>query len=199
MFADRGIIDKKFSQGQEKIRVLFLSGMTLGKGYQTLLEAYERMSDPAKARIQLDFAGKFDDLAQEQRFLVRIGALPGVKYHGVVSGDAKANLFAQAHVFVLPTSFMEGQPISILEAYAAGCVVLTTPRPGILDIFEPSKNGFLISSEDSALLREILESFCQDISSLQGIALHNHSFAQKNYREKVFSERVESVLDLVHC
>lgn len=200
MFVESAKIDKKFEASSKKVvRILYISGMTQGKGYQKLLDAYECLSDDAKSCIQLDFAGKFEDRNHEECFLNRISALQGVNYYGVVGDEKKANLFAQAHIFVLPTSFMEGQPISILEAYAAGCVVLTTPRPGILDIFDQSKNGFFISSENSVTLCQIIESHCRDVSSLRNIALHNHQFALENYRERVFCERVEAVLKSVNC
>ena len=199
VYVESSTIEEKFGSICKTLRILYFSGMTHGKGYQILLEAYERLSNSAKASIQLDFAGKFDDRSQKEYFLNRISTHSNIHYHGVVDSEMKANLFAQAHIFVLPTSFMEGQPISILEAYAAGCVVLTTSRPGIVDIFDPSKNGFFISSEDSTPICEIIESRCRDLSSLLNIALHNHKFALHKFRESVFCDRVEAVLNSVSC
>lgn len=54
----------------------------------------------------------------------------------------KLDLFVESHVFVLPTYYLfEGQPIGIIEAYAAGCVVVTTRHSNICDIFSGSING----------------------------------------------------------
>jgi glycosyltransferase involved in cell wall biosynthesis len=63
-------------------------------------------------------------------------------YHGdssaciIVDGPGKKNLFSEAHIFCLPTYYpYEGQPIAILEAFASGCVVITTNHSGISDFF----------------------------------------------------------------
>jgi glycosyltransferase involved in cell wall biosynthesis len=194
LFVCPEIVERKFHNDQKSVNVLYLSGMTDRKGYLRLLDAYESLNRDLKSRINLDFAGMFDCQSEERRFNERIRSLSGITYHGIVSDKIKADLFARAHVFCLPTSFKEGQPISILEAYAAGCVVLSTPQPGILDIFEPMINGFIISSEGINLLREVLETHCQNIESLRRIAIHNRQVAEEKYRERIFCGRLESIL-----
>lgn len=194
MFAPPEALLQKFSDQTQKLRVLYVSGMTAGKGYQILLAAFELLSEATKERFQLDFAGRFDDAEEEDAFLQRIQPYAAVRYHGVISDERKSELFRRAHIFCLPTSYMEGQPISILEAYASGCVVLSTPRPGILDIFESSINGFVISSEDPAILQQTLETDCQNFSILRRIGLHNRDAAESKFGESVYCERVTSVL-----
>lgn len=194
MFVKLEEVERKFSESELKVRVLYISGMTAGKGYLQLLKAYEDLSDSVKSRIKLDFVGKFDSEIEREQFAKRILRQTNVAYHGVVSNKTKASLFAEAHVFCLPTSFLEGQPISIIEAYASGCVVLSTPRPGILDIFDPLKNGYLISSEDSNLIKEVLEKNCLDLPKLRVIALQNRELAEKTFQERVFCENVECIL-----
>ena len=194
MFVRLEEIEKKFSEGIGKVRVLYVSGMTAGKGYLKLLEAYEALSDPIKSRIQLDFAGKFDSEIDRYHFTNRISGQADIKYHGIVSDKVKAKLFAEAHIFCLPTSFLEGQPISIIEAYASGCVVLSTPRPGILDIFEPLENGYLISSVDSIIIKEVIELKCLSLPELKIIAIKNRLLSDKLYREKLFCQKIEYLL-----
>lgn len=194
MFVEPDEVEKKFKESNGKIRVLYISGMTKGKGYLKLIEAYDSLSMSAKSCIQLDFAGKFDSEIERDHFTHRISRQTDITYHGVVSDKLKAKLFAEAHIFCLPTSFLEGQPISILEAYAAGCVVLSTPRPGVLDIFEPLKNGYLISSENSFLIKEVLESKIFSLSELQDIAINNRRSAEIFFRQEVFCKQIEHVL-----
>ena len=65
-----------------------------------------------------------------------------------VEGEEKRNLLKQSHIFCLPTFHkFEGQPISILEAYASGCIVLTTANGGINEIFKNGTNGFLVNMD----------------------------------------------------
>lgn len=194
LFVDEQAIEKKFYEKNNAFRILYLSGMTDGKGYKLLVKAYHLLDKDLKNCIQLDFAGMFDNQKQAKEFCDNIAAFPKIKYHGVVNEYEKVNLFKQAHVFVLPTSFMEGQPISILEAYASGCAVLTTPQPGILDIFKPDLNGYLISFDDPVHLSRTIADCYYKRNFLRKIAINNHRSAKNNFRQRIFNDRVESVL-----
>jgi glycosyltransferase involved in cell wall biosynthesis len=198
MFVDPKQIELKFNETEPIVRVLYVSGMNSGKGYLRLLEAYEELCEFAKSRIQIDFAGRFDSELERKEFVERVSLQTGVFYHGIIGNQRKASLFARAHIFCLPTGFQEGQPISIIEAYASGCVVLTTPRPGILDIFDSPINGFLISSDNSMLLKETLETKCLDLKLLEKIAKTNRCMAATKFKEKTFCESVEAIITAIN-
>lgn len=187
-------IRRKFAD-VERVRVLYVSGMVPGKGYLRLLDAYLALPSVIRTRLLLDFAGRFDDPKEQEAFEARIAASEDISYHGVVDGERKRQLFAEAHVFCLPTSYLEGQPLTILEAYASGCVVLTTPQPGILDVFVPGVNGQLISTEDSELLVENLIAIAENPERSLTVALGNFDEAEKNYRASTFLERMIRILE----
>ena len=97
---------------------------------------------------------------------------------------------AEAHVFCLPTTYpYEGQPISILEAYAAGAIVITTDIGGIPDIFVDKKNGFLIEGGTQEALVNILidKILMGDRSDLYQISQYNQREAQNLYTEDRYS------------
>lgn len=56
-------------------------------------------------------------------------------------------------VFVLP-SYEEGLPETVLEAMAAGCIVVATPVGGIPDILTDGQTGFLIRDNSPAMISE---------------------------------------------
>jgi glycosyltransferase involved in cell wall biosynthesis len=200
VFAETETIKNKFSiTANDDVRILYLGGMTYGKGYQILLEAYERLPPSVRPRFRLDFAGKFDSPAEERQFVARISPYPQIFYHGVVSDSEKAALFADAHIFCLPTAFLEGQPISILEAYASGCAVVTTDPPGVRDIFTPKKNGFSFPTGDALALKHIFECDGLRLDGLREIAMRNRALAEERFRETRFCQSLESRLIRVGC
>jgi glycosyltransferase involved in cell wall biosynthesis len=144
VFSSVDSIEAKF-RSIRNLRILFLSNLIPGKGHLELVEAIRRLDEESQNRIDVDFAGGFENSGDERSFQALIAALPRVRYHGRVSGDAKKRLLAQAHILCLPTYYpYEGQPICILEAYAAGCAVITTDHSGIFDVFEPDINGYVV-------------------------------------------------------
>ena len=193
LFVDEEVIKKKFFE-ISPLKIIYISGMTSGKGYLYLLEAYQALDDNLRNLVEIDFAGNFDTLEEEEKFNQEIELYPHLRYHGVVDDENKRKLFAAAHVFCLPTTFLEGQPISILEAYASGCVVLTTGQPGVLDIFSGDINGYEISKNDHLSIKSIIEKLIVISDNLIGIALNNSRTATSNYRTDIFSRGVSSIL-----
>jgi glycosyltransferase involved in cell wall biosynthesis len=194
LFTTPDHIRRKFAN-VGRVRVLYVSGMDPRKGYARLLEVYFTLSPETRARLQLDFAGRFDDLEEQKAFEASIATSEDITYHGIVDGERKRELFTQAHVFCLPTAYLEGQPLTILEAYASGCVVFTTPQPGILDVFVPGVNGQLISTEDPALLKGHLAAIASHPEQSLDIALGNFDEADRSYRADTFRERMIRILE----
>lgn len=195
LFIDEARIDDKF-QNPGRLNILYISGMTPGKGYLRLLEAYFLLDQGIRDRVRLEFAGKFDTVQDQSAFTQAIQDLPGVTYHGVVDHSKKRKLFFNAHVFCLPTTYFEGQPISILEAYASANVVVTTGQAGIRDVFADGVNGFEIEPNDASSIARVFCGLVSDPAPLPEMARRNRQTAVVNYRTAVFSDRVETVLSM---
>ena len=150
-------------------------------------------------RIEVDFAGQFENISHKASFTNKLKNNKNVKYHGVVSGIEKKNLLNNAHIFCLPSYYYipEGQPVSILEAYASGCVVLTTNHGGIKDIFQTEVNGFEIEKRSSDSIMKILESIIINQSPLLDIALANRKLAENNFTKEVFSLSIAKLFDRI--
>ncbi|MDF3819136.1 glycosyltransferase family 4 protein [Leptospira sp. 96542] len=193
LFVDASLVKLKFEK-LEKIRLLFLSNMIPLKGYLLLVDAFLSLDDSIAQRFSLDFAGRFDSEEEKISFESKIKGNVRIKYHGVISDEEKISLFQQAHVFILPTMFFEGQPVSILEAYASGCVVVTTGQSGILDIFENDKNGFLIRENSIESISKVLSNLVFQKIKLKEIANFNLNFAKKEYRVEHYVNRIRTVI-----
>lgn len=176
MFVPAEAVAAKFGQ-LRPLRVLFLSVMVELKGFSELADAYLSLDPRVRDRIQVDFAGRFEYEELRQQFLQKIAGVPGIRYHGMVDDAEKQRLFSAAHVFCLPTGYFEGQPISILEAYASGCVVLATCQSGgVRDIFKPGVNGFEIQ-KNSASIAAVLTELIAGADDLLRIASANRTLA----------------------
>ena len=194
LFAHRDQVEKKF-RIQSPLRLLFLSNLLPGKGHLELVQAYKSLNKDQQAVFTIDFAGSFEDKLQRDAFLSTIRDVPGLKYHGKVVGQAKLELFKQAHIFCLPTYYpYEGQPISILEAYASGCAVLTTAHSGIGDIFRDGKNGLQVEARSFEAIKSALNTAVGSGAFLLACALRNVQDAEVLYRSNRFNVEIEGVL-----
>ena len=119
---------------RDGVRMLFLSGMVPSKGYGDVLDALAAL----RARgvgAQASFVGRWPSVEAEWAFRQRAGAL-GLTAHaevvgGVGRGDARERVLG-ADVLVLPTTYpVEAQPLTVIEALAAGTPVVVTPHAGL--------------------------------------------------------------------
>ena len=196
LFASQDEVKGKFAQVLP-LRVLFMSNLIEGKGYQQLLDAYLGLRDKVQRLVELDFAGAFESQNLKDEFLARIQGHEGVTYHGVVAGAQKKAILARAHVFCLPTSLNEGQPISILEAYASGCVVVTTDQGGIRDIFSNGMHGYQVLANSADSIRRVLESMVENVQPLSQIALRNREAALVKYRTSSYNASLLEVITAI--
>lgn len=194
LFVSRHEIQAKFFSA-DPLRVLYMSAMTALKGFNDLADAYFLLPTAVQQRVRIDFAGKFESDEAKARFERRIAGTSRIRYHGVVDDATKQRLFEQAHVFCLPTAHLEGQPIAILEAYASGCVVVTTVPSGIRDIFTPLAQGFEVQPRDPESIRDVIEQLLVDPERLSRIALGNRELAQSNYTASRYQATLRGILE----
>jgi len=195
IFLEEEKIRGKYEQ-PSPLSVLFLSNLISGKGYDDLAKAYKMLDVSFQAKIRIDFAGGFESRYDEEAFLNSIQDINGICYHGVVDAGNKARLLHEAHVLCLPTSYQyEGQPIAILEAYAAGCAVITTDQGGIKDIFKNEVHGFSVAKQNVCSLRDALQMIIEQKARLLPIALSNNNEAREKYRSSTYCLSLMKILE----
>lgn len=194
LFSDINSIQQKFEQ-MEPLRILFMSNLIYGKGHNELLEGFLMLPENIREKIHIDFAGNFESVNQKNSFLEKMSGYDNLVYHGVVSGLAKKQLFHKAHALCFPSFLMEGQGICVLEGYAAGCVVMTTGKCGIGDIFTNVENGYQIQEKSASSIKETIELILKEKSKLLPIAMHNHELAKQQYRTETFANNTRTVLE----
>lgn len=139
----------------DKFLVLFLGLINDQKGIFDLINAIKLNQEKLNGRFELHVGGN----GQVERLKNEIteNNLEGiVKYEGWVDSVAKHNLLCRCDALILP-SYIEGLPLSILEAMAYRKAVITTPVGGIPSMIEDGTNGFLVEPGDgSAFVDKII-------------------------------------------
>lgn len=116
-------------------------------------------------------------------------------YEGIVSGDAKREALVKADIFLLP-SYFEGLPVSMLEAMAAKCVIITSDVGSIKNVIEDGKNGFLIEPHNIRQIVQQLKNLLpedQDLTDVKNNARKTivENFSMRDYvvkLEKIYGE-----------
>ena len=182
-------LETKFVQ-DGPLRVLYLSNMIAEKGCLLLRDAVQSINAQRPGAILLDYAGGFVTDGEKEAFLDSIADSDYIAYHGIVKGAAKRELLLQAHILALPTFYpYEGQPICILEGYAAGCAVLTTDHSGIFDTFTPGQNGWEVEKESKTSTERAILQCLESRNAVEQIGRYNAEIARGRFHRKTLQRR----------
>jgi glycosyltransferase involved in cell wall biosynthesis len=121
----------------ERIELLFLSNLIRAKGLWTAASAATDLANRG-VDVRLRCAGSWFSALDERAFRtdfdepIRRGVIELV---GFANAETKPGLFASSHFLVFPTEYpLEGQPLALIEAMAAGLVPITTEQGAIRDL-----------------------------------------------------------------
>lgn len=139
--------------------VLFLGRLDRDKGIFDLVDAIPFVQrEFPKVKVWLAGEGEGEGLRQYTR---RYGLSDAVELLGWVSGDAKRRLLGEATIYVLP-SHLEGLPIAVLEAMAAGLPVVASNVGGIPSVIEDGVNGLLVRPRSVGAVAEAICKLLRD-------------------------------------
>lgn len=148
------------------VRLLCIAGLQVKKGHAVLFEALAKPL-PGFTRFELDLVGS-GPLEDELRAHVdRLGLAGRVRFHGPQSEEQVAQRLAHADALVLPSIVapngeMEGLPVAILEALAAGVPAIGTSLSGIPELLRRDATCLLATPGDVTSLAAALRSLLDD-------------------------------------
>ncbi|HOD44189.1 MAG TPA: glycosyltransferase family 4 protein [Anaerolineaceae bacterium] len=76
--------------------------------------------------------------------------------------DDMAAVYAKSNIYVLPSSYFEGVPTSLIEAGASGRALIASDIPGCREVIQHEREGLLVSPEDADALAGAIIQLVQD-------------------------------------
>ncbi|MCK8131488.1 MULTISPECIES: glycosyltransferase family 4 protein [unclassified Pseudoalteromonas] len=164
------------------------------KGYFTLLESLKYVKLNSSCQFYLRIIGGGEELQIVKEQAKEYGLTKNILFMGWKSTDEVLDIVAQSDLFVLP-SYMEGLPISIMEAMMVKTPVLSTYVSGIPELIKHGINGMLVPANDHIKLAEEVISFSKmsktlraniaDEARLSVVTNHNLVNVVGNMREEL--------------
>jgi L-malate glycosyltransferase len=156
------------------LRPMLLSNRNLEKLYRVdnSLRAFALLQNRCGGDAVITVAGQGSEESR-LRILADTLAVAGVRFAGRVAPDDMPLLYDQADVFV-NSSIIDNQPLSVLEAFAAGVPVVSTPTGGIAAMVRHGKAGVLVDPDDPVAMARAVEVLMSRPSYARTLALRAH-------------------------
>jgi glycosyltransferase involved in cell wall biosynthesis len=185
------VLQKALSANIEKRpgQLIFLSRFLPAKGGVSILEAVARLR-PIYPHLRLVMAGDGPQRRDLEDLSEALGILDVVTFTGYVSGFDKMRHLVESEIFVLPTSHPEGMPNAILEALAAGCVIITTAVGGISSIITDPANGTILKATTNEAVTKAIEQYLDDEECTAKIGRVNQEKAWNTWESQIISDKL---------
>lgn len=183
-------IVKVYNSNKNK-SILYAGTVNERKGYRDLITAFAKIADKFPDWF-LNIAGN-GELSEGKELAAELGISDKVNFLGWISGKDKECAFNEASIFCLP-SYAEGFPMAVLDAWAYGLPVITTPVGGIPDVAKDGENMLLFTPGDVDMLSTQLDRIVRDDNLRERIAQCSLELSKTTFNQ----ERVNHQLGVIY-
>lgn len=170
--------------------ILYAGTINERKGYSDLIQAFAKIATKYPD-WKVVFAGN-GEVEEGEQLAGQLGISGQVEFAGWVSGEKKDTLFRRASIFCLP-SYAEGFPMAVLDAWAYGLPVVTTPVGGIPDVAKDGENMLLFSPGDIDRLAENIDKLISDKELRCRISNASKEFAKGKFNINTINKQLGEI------
>ncbi|QOY90870.1 glycosyltransferase [Paludibaculum fermentans] len=186
---DRGAWRQREGFTEDELLLVCVARFYEQKNHKTLLDAFAQLKDELpKARLLLAGDGHLRGAVEQQ--IAALGLGSRVTLLG--RRDDVAGILGASDIFVLP-SLWEGNPLSVMEAMAAGLPVAVTAVGGVPELVETGRSGLLCNPGDVDSLASALRTLAGSAALRRGFGEQAMARAEARFGEQAMVRAYEQL------
>lgn len=171
-------------------QILYAGTVNARKGYADMIKAFAQIVN-RYSDWSIVFAGN-GEIEEGKALASQLGIAKQTVFLGWVRGEDKDKAFKEASIFCLP-SYAEGFPMGVLDAWAYGLPVITTPVGGIPDIAIDGKNCLLFNPGDVDVLAKQMDKMMSSDELRKLVASESNELAKGIFSVEKVIERLGNI------
>ncbi len=174
---------------ERELQIVFLAFLIPSKGVEDIISLARMLKERKVSNLRLLIGGKGE---LENRLLSAIeeyDLAEIVHFKGWVSGNEKKELLSDSDVYFLP-SYIEGMPVSILEAMCNRLAIISTRIAGIPDLVKDEVNGYLRKPGDIEGFLELLIGFAAEPERARKMGLESYNIVQEFDSSRILDQLI---------
>ena len=176
--------------GIKKKSIIFAAHLDENKRADLLLQAWKNLkADFPDWHVTIMGNG---DVEKYSRMSHEMGLDDSVTFTGYITGKEKDDVWDKASIYCM-CSRHEGFPMVVLEAWARGIAVVTTPVGGLPDVIEEGKNCLTFPFGDAEGLEKQLRRLLDSPDLRRKMAEYSKVFGEKTFSPDKVNESIEEL------
>ncbi len=161
----------------KKFKIIYVGRFDKIKGVDFLIKGFK---DALKiySDMELHLVGYGFDENALKKLVEKLNLQNNVFFRGKITGIELIKEYKSSHLFILP-SLSEGQPLTLLEAWAAKLPVIVTSVGANIDIVN-EENGFMIPPKSSESIANAIIN-AREKENLQMIGINGYELVKKEF------------------
>jgi glycosyltransferase involved in cell wall biosynthesis/GT2 family glycosyltransferase len=176
-------------------RILFVGRLHRVKQVDVLLRAFSQLQK-TNPNMNMYILGDGEERRNLTSLANDLGLSKKVHFLGFVSRKVVFEMMKQSDALVLPSK-MEGNPRVLIEAMMHKVPIVATNVPGIRDMVEHGKTGYLVNHPDPMELARGIEYVIKNREHAARMVNQAYAFAQQSFSEQLVSQRILNELALI--
>ena len=201
-FLVKNVVDRDFPERNDTFNsryslptrvpsLLFIARFIPAKGLLDVIKACGLLRDGGTECV-LFCIGDGPARAEAEAEVARLNLGDQVRFTGFVSETQTAEFYANTFILVLPTYHIEGFPMTVFNAVAAGMPIITTRIRGAADYLEEPENCLWVEPKNPEMLAEKIASLLRDSQRRSKMSKANKELAKQFSAEVVTREYLQA-------
>lgn len=168
--------------------IVFAGHLDRNKAYDVLLKGFSSISDKITGwKLIIMGAG---ELEEAKALAKKLNIESNIEFKGYITGKEKEKYFQEAALFCL-CSYQEGFPMAVMEAWAYGIPVITTPAGGLPDVIIEGENAITFNFGDYKMLGDKIYELINDYPKRLHMSNFSKKFVENNFAIKPIANKLD--------
>ena len=171
--------------------ILFAGAINKNKACDLLIDAFKSVHDEfGDWKLQLLGCGPLESECKSK--VMSLGLSEFVEFTGYLEGTEKQAYFKKAGIYAM-CSFLEGFPMVVLEAWAYGVPVVSTPVGGLVDVLEDGKNAYVFNFGNVEELSSQIKKMIKNSEHRRLMSEYCKVFVADNFSKQIINRQIENL------
>lgn len=175
-------------------RFLIIGRLSMEKGFDVAVNALHQL----RTRYHhpdaiLDIVGDGPAGSYLRRLVRRLGLTDAVRFRGVVPNDHVEDYYRRSLAVLIPSVWLENNPLVALEAMKYGKPILGSRVGGIPDLICHDRTGWLFPVGQAGDLAAYMDKLYGNIPLSRTMGRNGFLYARRNFSQRIYRQRLLDV------